>query len=228
MKDKLKKLIHNPIFLTTFSLLISSFFSVFLLIARMVYSDLPTFGFLVWNLFLAWLPLLFALALNFVPVRKPFIIISVVLFSLWLIFFPNAPYIVTDFIHLRARKDIPLWYDIALITSFSWNGLILGFYSLSIVQNYIRLHLNRIWGWITVFVSLIMASFGIYIGRFLRWNSWDLFYNAPEVLTDVGNIFLNPFENIQTFGVMIIFTAFLFTTYLTIRFFTKIDYVSKK
>src|SRR4051812_1223502 len=123
MKNILNCLKTNNRLQTAALLILSSLLSLSLLLCRMLLSFSLTYGFLVWNLFLAMIPYLIStwIIVKQERIRKPHII--AVLTFLWLLFFPNAPYILTDLLHLRERQNIPLWYDLLLLLSFGWNGL---------------------------------------------------------------------------------------------------------
>lgn len=99
---------------------------------------------------------------------------------LWLIFFPNAPYILTDLQHLGqastnaslwSSANVPLWYDVILLVWFSWTGMLLGIVSLNLMQEIIRREFGRWFGWLFVFSVAGLSSAGIYVGRFIRLNS---------------------------------------------------------
>ena len=105
----------------------SSLISVALLLLRTHYAGSGLYSFLLWNLVLAWMPLALAWMLWLSVDKLNLPILGLGLLPAWFLFFPNAPYIMTDLIHLKIRDDVPLWYDAALLFSFAWNGLILGF-----------------------------------------------------------------------------------------------------
>jgi uncharacterized membrane protein len=163
-------------------LLLLSMVPVAMVIVRSAYTGRISHFFLVWNLFLAWLPLLFAW-LAYKSLRRPFLVVG--LAFLWLLFFPNAPYLVTDLIHLRHLEPIPLWYDLILLFDFALVGLFLGLVSLRLMQAVVETHLGRPVSWLFVLLTLGISSLGVYIGRFLRWNSWDLFLRPLTLLQDV-------------------------------------------
>src|ERR1044072_7559463 len=141
-----------------------------LLAIRVVHSHTLTYAFLVWNLFLAVVPAIAAML--FVRVRSK--LARVVWLLIWLAFLPNAPYIATDFVHLRARPGAPLWFDVALLLSSAATGILLAFTSVADVQSVIAERWGQLIAWTFALAVLVLCGFGIYLGRFLRWNSWDL------------------------------------------------------
>jgi uncharacterized membrane protein len=142
---------------------------------------------------------------------------------LWLVFFPNAPYILTDFLHLEDRPGVPLWYDILLLASFAWTGCFLAVASLRTIQILIKVYLGLIASWLFVGMVLTLGGLGIYLGRFSRWNSWDLMFQPKEVLIEVARRVVNPFGNLQFYGFTILFSAFLLVLYLTFISFRQLN-----
>lgn len=199
------------------SLFLSTLLSCLLLLFRVFYSSKITYSFLIWNLFLAWVPLLISILLEFLSSKKIHFkkFIFFILLVVWLFFLPNSPYIVTDFVHLYRLQDLPIWYDIILIQSFAWNGLVLGFFAIYKVQKLVRKYSNRLKSWIFVIFTLIVTSFGIYLGRFWRWNTWDLIFYPSEILTDVRNILFYPKYNLTSIGLTLFFSCFLIVAYFT-------------
>ena len=199
-----------------YPMLLSSALAVGLFAGRVYLSRTLTFAFLVWNLFLAWIPYLSSLWAAHRRRRHPRRWWSLLIPSLlWLIFFPNAPYIITDFLHLRARAPIPLWYDIGMLAAFAWTGLFLAVFSLRTMQTLVKSFVGSVMGWLFALMSLGLGGLGIYVGRFLRWNSWDLLFQPRDVLTDVAVRLANPWDHPRTFGVTLLFAAFLLICYLT-------------
>ena len=129
----------------------------------------------------------------------------------WLLFFPNAPYVLTDLIHLDGKQSplVPEWYDLAMILSVALTGLIIGFLSLERVQGYIAQRTGVPWSWCFVVVVMFLSGFGIYLGRFLRWNSWDILTRPLPLLSDVADRFLHPFDHPRTMVVTFLFGIFL-------------------
>ena len=190
-------------------------FTMFLLATRIVLTGQLNYIFLAWNLFLAWIP--FAISQNIENVTnrlKTFFLIG-----LWLLFLPNAPYIITDFLHLKPRPPIPYWYDILLLFSASLNGLLLGILSLLSVEKFLaRRYGNRITG-LLILSSFFLCAFGIYMGRYLRWNSWDILVNPLGIAGDILERIFNPFDHFGTWSVTILFGSFFYILYYSIKNF---------
>jgi uncharacterized membrane protein len=170
---------------------------------------------LVWNLFLAWVPYacaLLAAALHHRWQRLWWLLPLPGL--LWLLFFPNAPYIVTDFYHLEWRRPMPLWYDIGLIAMFAFTGIFLGIASLRIMQRLVQTYLGRLISWAFTLVSIGLCGLGIYLGRFGRYNSWDMFVHPQEVLRDIALKVINPLDDLGFVGFTLMFTAIFLVFYL--------------
>jgi uncharacterized membrane protein len=214
--DDLRQLHHFLMRHALYPMLLSTGLACGLFAGRVYLSHGGTYRFLVWNLFLAWIPYVSALGVAWLHQTRPRQWWLLVLPSaIWLLFFPNAPYIITDFLHLQTRWAVPTWYDTILIAAFSWSGLFLGIFSLRAMQSLVRAFLGRILSWLFVSGTLLLSSLGIYIGRFLRWNSWDLLLHPRSVWTDVTVRLANPLVYRQTFGVTLLFAAFLGVCYLT-------------
>ena len=177
---------------------------------RVAYSGSPHYGALVWNLFLAWIPCVLALAVYDGYRKGASRVPLVVGAALWLLFFPNAPYIVTDLKHLRTWEGAPIWYDVVMTSAAAWAGLALGFVSLFLMQSVVRRLVSAVNAWLFVLLVLALSSFGIYLGRFQRWNSWDVFVQPERLLTSA----LTPEAYERTLAVTVLFTAFLAATYL--------------
>jgi uncharacterized membrane protein len=147
-----------------------------------------TFNYLVWNLFLAWLPLLFSLRLIQVLAQKHWSSWEGIGWSLlWLIFLPNSFYMISDFIHLQDVRRVDVLYDAIMFTAFIYTGVILGFSSLYLIHRQLKKRLNArsAAGWIGV--TLFVCSAAVYVGRDLRWNSWDILINPGGVLFDISD-----------------------------------------
>ena len=190
---------------------------------RVSYSGNSYYEALVWNLLLAWIP--FALAVYVYDgrrrgVRGPLLWAAGVL---WLVFFPNAPYIVTDFKWLRESIGAPIWYDVVLVASAAWCGLMLGFISLYLMQAVVRRSIGTVKAWLFVLGVLAVSSFGIYLGRFQRWNSWDVFTQPGHFAHNVWPHVAQPYDHPKTVAVTALFTAFLAMTYLVFYSFAEVE-----
>ncbi|MFT7162454.1 MAG: putative membrane protein [Bacteroidia bacterium] len=178
--------------------------------------------FLGWNLFLAWIPLLLAFYLKKHFTLKWGMRFYIIL-GIWLLFFPNAPYIITDLIHLNERYNPAAWYDILLLFSSALNGLLLGFYSLYLVHNKLRVQLSERMTWLLVFGFSVLSGYGIYLGRVLRWNSWDLFVH-PITLVKQSLVQLTSFHALSMtigFSSFIIMLYYVFKTIINYESSTK-------
>ncbi len=197
-------------------ILIAFFAFIGLLIClRILYSGEWDYLFLVWNIFLAWIPFIISglfKSLKYSDKWKRFI-----LFCCWLIFFPNALYIVTDLIHLELESNIPKWFDAVLLFSAAVLGLMMAFISLYRVEKFLhQVAGKRV---VSVFVMLILflGSFGVYMGRFLRWNSWDIISNPFQLGLSIGHRIIYPFDHLQTWGITLIFTVLFYLLYYAVK-----------
>lgn len=193
---------------------VSVLFTLMLLIIRMLYTGTFIYIFYAWNIFLAIVPLYFSRQLA--KQQKPGIKTSL-LMLLWLLFLPNAPYIITDLFHFTQRPPIALWFDLLLVTSAAWNGLILGIISLMQVEKFLLLHLKTKWVNLIIFIALILCGYGIYLGRFLRYNSWEVFTNPFSLFYDIANHVLQPFYFRAIWEFTILFATMFGIIYFTIK-----------
>ena len=188
--------------------------AVTLNLIRVIWSDSTYFIYLLWNIFLAFLPFLLSIILLWYKTNKK-IKTGVLVFGLivWLFLFPNAPYLVTDFIHLGVKSIVPLWYDALLIFSSAWLGMLLALYSLSnIEQLFLTRYSKRVASFL-IMISILISSFGIYIGRFLRWNTWDIVIQPKHIIHDVSVILLHPFHYIEAYAFTLSFFVFIYVSY---------------
>jgi uncharacterized membrane protein len=189
-----------------------------LLLFRFTRSGSLTFGFLAWNLFLAAIPAVAAAMFARAAAKQSRVTVQVVWFIVWLVFLPNAPYIITDFVHLRPSGAIPLWYDVALLTSCAGTGLLLGYTSIADVQAVITRKFSASVGWSVVIAAIFLSGFGIYLGRFLRWNSWDTLTNPLRLFPDIAGRVLDPLAHPRMLAVTAVYGVGLFVGYVALRF----------
>jgi uncharacterized membrane protein len=190
-----------------------------LVVARMVYSGSSNYLNLVWNLFLAWIPFVLAYLAYIFSWRRVLIFLSIPTFAfLWLIFFPNAPYILTDLQHLSNRAgDVPIWYDVILLIWFSWTGMLMGVVSLYLMHEIIKRELGRFLGWVFVILMAGLTGAGIYIGRFVRLNSWDILQSPAAAVEDLWSWLSDP--SLRSIGFIALYTLFFVFVYLTLYAF---------
>ncbi|HKR64379.1 MAG TPA: DUF1361 domain-containing protein [Thermoanaerobaculia bacterium] len=183
---------------------------VLLIVGRVLRSGTVSYVFLVWNLFLAVIPVFAAWRLA----RAKTTLAQILWFAMWLAFLPNAPYIATDFLHLRARPLIPLWYDVALLFSCAATGLLFAFSSIADVQRVVAKRFGAAASWLCSSLALVLCGFGIYIGRYLRWNSWDVATNPRAVLGDILARIVDPLSHPRTLGVTLVYGCGLLVGYV--------------
>ncbi|MGD8627350.1 MAG: DUF1361 domain-containing protein [Anaerolineae bacterium] len=220
MDDRFRHLRRTHRFLirhALYPLILASGLGLVLVAARVYRSQQITHSGLVWNLILAWVPYLASLWAWHLHQRYPrrwWLLLPPA--GLWLAFFPNAPYIVTDFWHLHDAPAVPLWYDVGLLALFSLAGLFLGLLSLQVMHRLVRDYVGGLLAWLFALTVLGLGALGVYLGRFLRWNSWDLLLNPRGVLADVAHRLANPGDNLQIYGFVLLFGAILLVSYLTL------------
>src|SRR5438067_13022262 len=177
------------------------------------FGDLD-FRFLLWNLMLAWIPLVLALVVYDSYRRGVRIALLTPAVLAWLLFLPNAPYIVTDFVHLSPSAPAPLWFDAVVISSFAWTGVLLGFASLYLLHAVVRHRFGTRLGWAAAFVALALTGVGVYVGRFLQWNSWDLVFRPGQRLAEIAPGLGQTTALVHASAVSLLLTALLALTYL--------------
>lgn len=199
------------------ALAISSLASLGLFIVGALVNDDGAYGYLPWNLFLAWLALLMALWLERTLARTYWsswygLFVTV----LWLLFLPNTFYMVTDLVHLQEVGSSDLLYDVVLFSSFIFNGVMLGLMSLSIVHRELIKRISQRSAAALIAGILFLCSFGIYVGRDLRWNTWDVLTNPSSLLFDISDRVLNPREHPQVISTTISFFVLLGSLYIVL------------
>jgi len=198
------------------ALLFASGASLALIAGRILWTGRLTYLFLVWNLFLAWLPLVFAL-LACDEYRRGeqrtwhFRALAIT----WLLFFPNAPYIFTDLIHLTSSLYLHFWVDMVLILLCAVVGLVLGFVSLFLMQTVVVQMLGRVASWLFIAAVAGASGFGIYLGRFLRFNTWDVLCQPMALCRGIGRWAVSdPAVHPTAFAFPVLFATFLFLAYV--------------
>ncbi len=204
-------------FVALFWLVAVSCLCVGILAARMIYMQNGSYRFMLWNLFLAWIPLVCAFAAERARSRFALVASAVA----WLVFLPNAPYMLTDVAHLGGRDSNWFWYDLIMFLSFALVGLLLGYVSLYVMQKKVAERFGNVPGWIFAIATLGLCSFGIYLGRFERFNSWDVVFNPFDLLWTIYNRLRHPFDYPWTYVLSFMLAALLVAMYAGLHSFAR-------
>jgi uncharacterized membrane protein len=206
-------------------LLFSVMFSLLLLFVRVIFSQKPMYIFFGWNFILATVPLVISrriLRCNDINAK------TVLLLVCWLLFFPNAPYIITDILHFAERPPVPKWFDMMLVTSAAWNGLMLGIVSLMQVEEFLLKHFRERTVRGLVLLSLTASAFGIYLGRFMRFNSWDVVTDPVSIVVALVDRVANPFNHARTWSFTLLFGMFISIIYYTVKQLSVSIFIERK
>lgn len=198
-------------------LVVSCAFSVLLLLVRIMATGYFAFLFLPWNLFLAFIPYAISHWLYNNPGIRENKFKLAVMVSLWLLFIPNTFYILTDLFHLDHFEGPPKWFDLLLLLSFAWNGLLFGIISLRRMEMILEELSGKGFSLFIVFAVMMLNSFGIYIGRFLRFNSWDVIAQPFSLFGEILEIIFHPFANKMEWGMIVCYAIFMTLLYVTIK-----------
>jgi len=199
------------------TLLLASFVSIALYLYGAWRNQSWEFGYLIWNLFLAWLPLLFAGWLVLILKRKRWSSWEGIGVSLlWVLFLPNSFYMVSDFIHLQEVARVDVLFDAVMFASFIFVGVALGMSSLYLVHLQFRRRFSNgdTLAWLAVI--FLLCGFAIYLGRDLRWNSWDVLTNPGGLLFDVSDRILHPHAYPQMFLTTTTFAVLIANLYMLV------------
>ena len=221
-------------------------FSCMLVIVRIVHSGRLLFIFMIWNLFLAYIPYALSTwltarycspdgrwpeaggarlpqangARSSLTRRRVSQLLLIVLSLVWLLFIPNTFYILTDLYHLTDHgktSRIPEWYDLVLILSFAWNGLLLGILSVRHMEKLFMPRASVLAGWLFVYPIMMLNALGVYTGRYLRYNSWDIISDPFELLADILDMIIHPFRNHPVWMMILCFSILLTLIYRMFR-----------
>jgi uncharacterized membrane protein len=195
-------------------LILSISFTIALLAVRIKYTKDYVYTFYIWNTFLAIVPFLCSRKLigqTRVGLK------SILLVGGWLLFFPNAPYLVTDLFHFSVRSGTPAWFDMILVTSASWNGLALGIISLLQVEKFLSGHFREKRVRIISYLFILLCGYGIYLGRYLRFNSWDIVTHPIPLFSSIYHSILHPVQHTSTWAFTVIFSCMLGIIYAMVK-----------
>jgi uncharacterized membrane protein len=197
--------------------------SLFLLFTRIIYTGQVHLIFLFWNIFLAWIPYRISKKIKDLPDNKYRRLTALAMFGLWWLFLPNAPYMLTDLVHLRFSSYYMVWLDILIIYSFSITGLLLGFFSVLHIHEFVKERYGKWPAEIVTHLSVLSCGFGIYLGRVERLNSWDLIihpiHNAKHILMS----FFHPDYFFHSWGFSLVLSVFLFALFRVFRLIASKD-----
>jgi len=185
-------------------------FCITLLIVRIKLTQSLIYFFLLWNLFLAMLPLCITTVIGKKRIKKIFFYILVLI---WLLLLPNAPYIITDFIHINKNHSIPQWFDILMLASFAITGLLFGLASMKEMQRIIANRFNRKFSVYFIIIICFSSGYGIYLGRMLRYNSWDILKDPWFLIIDMITSPFNTETYLTAWGMTLGFGVLLYLTF---------------
>ncbi len=199
-------------------LLASSCFSCLLLLGRMLVTRSLEYTFLPWNLFLGFIPYYIArwITAGKTEIKKNKIKLFIAL-AVWLLFIPNSFYIITDLFHFTHIRSAPKWFDLLLIFSFAWNGILCGIISLRVVEIIVNSFKGKKFSLFFVFAVMWLSAYGIYIGRYLRFNSWDIIADPFSLAGEILNMVIHPFHNLYPWGMTLCYSVFMTLLYFTIK-----------
>lgn len=198
-------------------LLLSCGFSCILLVGRAAVTGLVTYAFLLWNLFLAFIPYAITQWLSgqsSVWKSKPKLVL--IIFT-WFLFIPNSFYILTDLFHLDAFDSAPKWFDLLLLFSFAWNGLLLGILSVRSLEKMSEAAWGKHFSSVMLVAVMWLNAFGIYIGRYLRFNSWDIIAQPFSLFSEMFEVLFHPARNKMEWGMITVYAVFLLLLYTTLK-----------
>jgi uncharacterized membrane protein len=195
-------------------LAVLSAYCITLLIFRVWITKSIFYGFLVWNLVLAYIPFVVGKMIIVKRLKKQILLLW---FLTWLLFLPNAPYIITDIFHLRQQTSMPIWFDLLLVISFSFNGVLLFFISVSDIYSILLKNFSIIKTWIITTSIFFLTGFGVYLGRFLRFNSWDILSNPNILITGILERILQPTSHPRAWGFTLGFGTLFLLVFLIFK-----------
>ncbi len=189
--------------------------AVFLLLIRVLATSTMDYSFMLWNLTLSYMAVAAALLCAYFWARKQ-LIWKLVFFFTWLMLLPNTFYMLTDFIHLGETADINLLFDIVMLCLFAMQGFIHGCIALYIMHQPLIKRVGRLNAHLLIGLTMLASSFAVDMGRFLRWNSWDVLMKPQTIIFDLSDTLLNPLNYNRSFlvtGVFFVATLSAYTAF---------------
>jgi uncharacterized membrane protein len=190
--------------------------------ARLVGAN--RYPYLVWNLFLAWIPFMLSLVVYFARRNRVTIYWIMPVFVIgWFIYFPNTIYLQTDFQHLvRQVGNDAIWFEVVLLLWFAWTGLMLGVASLYLIQTVVTELFSPTFGWAFTIMATFISSVGVYLGRFLRFNSWDFFNDPLPILKDIYALVRHPEAHFPMVSFSVLYALLFLFVYMTIYLMARV------
>jgi len=214
------KTIRSPLtrsFRQCVMLLFITTFCFGMLMIRATITHSLFYFFLVWNLFLAAVPFVittFMLNRAGVQQSRPLFYIA---FISWLLFLPNAPYLITDFVHLGKAQGVPLWFDVLLLISFAITGLLLAVASMRPMHTMLIARFSSGFAAKAMVAACFLSGFGVYLGRVLRYNSWDVLHRPFELTGDILTSLIAAESYRTAWGITLGFGTLMYLLYLVSR-----------
>lgn len=206
------------------SIILILIFSIILNLLRVIIWGKLSFIYILWNIFLAILPFIVSSVLlnlnNYKKIKKS---VMFLFLFVWLLLIPNAPYIITDLIHIGEVRAVPVLFDSFLLFSSALVGLMFGFYSTYQIESALQFYYSRITSQRIIFIFVFIMSFGIYLGRFLRFNSWDIFTKPHLIYIGIIEIITNYSNFIEASLYTLLFSIFIIISYLSFKLIKKND-----
>lgn len=208
----------------------SMLFSCILVGIRIFHTGKITFIFMIWNLFLAYVPYAISTWMTARGARQAretrlargrvIRLFTALLFLAWLLFIPNSFYILTDLCHLadnHRNSLVPEWFDLSLILSFAWNGLLLGILSVRQIEKILIPQASIFQEWLFLYPVMWLNALGVYTGRYLRYNSWDIITNPFQLLSDIFGMVIHPLRHQYAWDMIFCFSILLTLFYSLIK-----------
>ena len=194
-------------------------FSICMVVAVNVLNRSLVMGFLIWNLFLAFIPFIISKWMTRHARWKQSRLKFCLGFIAWILFIPNSFYIITDLFHLHSFRNLPLWYELAVILSFAWNGLLIGILSIRQMENLFEEIFPAMARVLFVYPVMFLNALGIYIGRYMRFNSWDVITDPIRLVKDISELAIHPIEYRYAWAMVICFSVFMTLIFFSTRMF---------
>jgi uncharacterized membrane protein len=192
-----------------------SVFSLFILMIRMKLTGSYYYLFLVWNLFLAFIPFALSTYLSFQ--QKLNTIVFIVISIVWLLFLPNAPYIITDLFHLQYSHPNRIWLDVLTISAFAVTGMYFFYQSMLTMETIFKKKLGKTTSTYITPLLIVLVAFGVYLGRYLRFNSWEILSQPLSIFESCFEIILKPKAHYNAWLFTILFALFLGVFYYAFK-----------